>query len=660
MYADSERELEQLKRLDKFRKLAQTILSRHLMLLIISFVLIFSGILVFVGIAITSSPNRYLAQLTLCFQPKQKGKVGHYDDRYVLQIINRRASRLKFVEMGEKESGSSLRKVVSENIVISFDRRHPHTFSISLRAQSESEAVDSINEFAKVCIAEYVSERTRDLQNWKHVLEEERKDIYKEVQTCDAAMSKLTVPLNVVTPEKDYERLRTRINELQASRTRLSYVMENLTRRKTELEKALAKMNPSLLTSQTELKRFFAELERLDKEIAQAEELYTEENPKMIALISRRNGEQKRLDRFLKEKNVGSVDPQMLREAETLSTELKSLLLELDGKKGELLVLDGEISDCTKRFRLLTEYQPKLRQLTQQRRNLRESLARLDESISEINYTLLMVGEDLFVNEKARSAIGTEPFSKKNLFICLFAAIALTGFIAAVVALAEFFFGRVTNAKELMLYEEFPYLGVLPTSEKVPNAEDMERIVMFNLFHKFQSTGMHVLFTGALPGAKIFSPFFDFLDWNLSMAGRRMLTVDMVQAEEFDIVPDENSDTMLLAFSKGKCYLPLTSRKFLITSELELLKNDFDSLKDRYDYIFIRHTTALRRSELFFEQIAALCDGALVAVGARKTPRKSLRRLLSVQLRIKIPVMTVLSDTRAGAVKSKSSEEAEL
>jgi len=659
MYVESEQEQERMRQLDKLRKLVRTLLGHHIPLLIVSFILIFGGILLSVGLAITTSSQRYVARVTLCFQPKQKGKIGQYDDRYVLQILNRRASKLKFVEAGERGGSDPRKRVVSENISVTYDRKQPHTFHIVLYAYSEQEAVDSINDFAKVCIAEYVRERTTDLEKWKSVLVEERREVVKRIEEFNTKITELTVPLNVVSPEKDYERLRGRLSELQASRTRLHFVVENLSRRKTELEKKLSGMNPAMLSCQAEIKKFFTELERLDKEIANAEEVYTDENPKVIALQSRHDGVQKRLERFLKARGIGAVTPQILGEAEMLTTELKSLQMELDGKQGELLVLDGEIADSTKKFRQLTDYQPKLRQLTQQRQGQRESLARLNESIAEINYTLLMVEKDIFVNEQARNAVGNAPFSKKNLFICLFAAVALTSFLAALIAVLDFFLGKVVDSRELELYDEFHYLGTLPTSEKMFNSEDMERMVMFNLFHKFQSLDAHIVFSGALAGAKILRQLFDFLDWNLSMAGRRMLTVDIVSADEFDVEPDENSDTMLLAFSKGKCYLPLTSRKFLVSSELELLKNDFKILRERYDYIFIRHAGTLRRSELFLEQIAALCDCALIGVGAGKTPRKSLRSLLSLQMKINIPIMTVLTEFSERKLKKNLKKEAE-
>ena len=664
MDSESEREMEQLRKLDKLRKQVQEILRTHYVLLTIIFVLVLGALLTFLAIQTSYSPSRYLARLTLCFHPKHKGKmIGQYDDKYVMRILNRRASRQRFCEQGDVKD--VVRKKIAALINITMDRKQPHNFSIELYAGSEEDAVAFINQFAAICVQEYCTERTIDLKKWKEVLEKEKESIYKDIQEVSGKISELTLPMQMTSPEKDYERLRQHINEIQTSRTRLSLVLENLLHRKKQLETELAAVNPKLLENQKEIKEFFRELDQLDREIALATELYTDENPKMIALNSRRAAVQKRLDAFLGENQIKAADPQLIRLAETLSTELKSLMTELENKQNEKQVLDGEITESTKRLQLFTESQPRLQQLTQQRRNLRESMDRLDESISEINYMLLMVRDDLFVNESAKSAIGNPPFTKKKIAICLFAAIVLTAFVAALVALFEFFFGSVANARELMLYDEFHFLGVLPTSEELFQSADREKVSFNNLFHNFQNLSSHVVFTGALPGARIIPQFFEFLEWNFAMAGQRVLVVEMVLAEEFEAAESSDSsseiplDTMLVTFSGGKCYLPLASKKFLSPSELELLKNDFTILKEHYDHIFIRHSFPLRRSKLFLEQIASLCDGALFAVGSGKTPRKYLRSLLSEQLKINIPFMTILSDSAAEKLKQDLKMEEE-
>ncbi len=652
----SDKELAQLRKLDQLRKLVQTILGHHILLMVIIFILVLGAVLSSAFMTVAYSATRYLARLNLCFQPKQKGKVGQYDDRYVLQILKRKSTRDSFCS--QKDGKDAKREQIVGRIMFTVNKKQPHNFYIVLYASSETDAVQFINEFGQTCIDEYVKERTLDLQKWKKVLEDERKDLYGNMQKINAELAQLTTPLNIISPEKDYDRLRTQMNDLQSSRVRLNLTLRNLTTRKNELEKELAVVNPKMLLYQYEIKKFFIELDKLDKEVALASELYTEENPKMVMLLSRQSAEQKRLDNFLKSKGIESADPQSLRLAEKLNTELKSVQQELEVKSDEMRILDGEIDGCRKRFQTITQYRPRLQLLNQQRRNIRESMQRLDESISEINYMLLMVKEDLFIGEKATTAVGENPFSKKKIAICVFAALALTGFFAALVVLLEFFFGKIVDAKELMLYEEFRYLGVLPASEKMFNSEDRERMTFNKIFHKFQAENLHTIFTTAMPGAKIIDQMYDFFEWSFAISGRKMLIVDMVLAEEFEETPDD-ANTVLISFVKGKCYLPLESKKYLAPSEAEMLKNDFEVLKKEYDYIFIRHSFPLRRSFLLLEQIAALCDGTLVAIGAGKTPRKSLRQLITIQVRINIPVMTILCDHSLKRLNKELEQEAE-
>ena len=666
MSDESEKELEQLQKLDKLRKLVQTILGGHLVLLTFIFLFVFAAVLTVVMMSVSHSPRRYLARLNLCYLPKQKGKIAHYDDKHVLGILKRQRIRHNFTKhvntkFDEKERNSKKarqQRQAARQIMILRDRKQPHNFSILLNAATESDAVEMVNEFAQVCIQEYVRERTQDLHKWKIVLEKERVELNEKIQKCNEKISKLTSSRNIVLPEKEYERIRIQLNEFQTAKIRLHIILEKLNNHKKQLEKELSEVNPALLTHQQEIKAFQEQLEKLNNEVFTASEIYTDENPKMIAIISRRNAVQKRMDAFLKSKGIKSFDNSAITKAEKLSTEQKSLTEELEAKQSEMRVLESEIADCQRRFQLMTEYQPKLQKLTQERGSLLDSQKRLDESISEINYMLLMVNEDLFINEKATAAVGSKPFAKKKIAICVFAALVFTAFAASLIVLLEFFFGRVSNAQELQLYNEFTYLGEIPASEKIFSSKEQEKVIFNKIFHHFNSMGLHLIFTECLPGSKIIPQLFDFFEWNFAMSGQKMLLVDLVLAEQFEEPADEDCMTMIITFSKGKCYLPLTSKEFFAPTELELLKSDFQLLKQSYDYIFIRNTASLRGSILLLDQIIDICDGIMISVGQGRTPRKYMRTLLTAQNKIKLPVMTILTGFNAKKTIQDLNQEA--
>ena len=89
MSNETDKELEQLQKLDKLRKLVQTILGAHVTLLIVIFLLVLASVLTIAVLSVAYSPRRYLARLNLCYLPKQKGKISHYDEKYVLDILKR-------------------------------------------------------------------------------------------------------------------------------------------------------------------------------------------------------------------------------------------------------------------------------------------------------------------------------------------------------------------------------------------------------------------------------------------------------------------------------------------------------------------------------------------------------------------------------------------
>ena len=171
-----------------------------------------------------------------------------------------------------------------------------------------------------------------------------------------------------------------------------------------------------------------------------------------------------------------------------------------------------------------------------------------------------------------------------------------------------------------------------------------------------------MVFSGSLSGGRLPPEFMDFLEVNFFTVGQRMLAIDVELASEAQDAlenSEPSGDTMLVTFAGNRCILPVSSRRFLTPSEIELLRNDFTILQERYDYIFIRQTLPLRRSKLLLGQVASLCDAALFTVGAGKTPRKHLRELTAVQFKVGIPVMTILSDHVSARLNKDLELEAE-
>ena len=265
---------------------------------------------------------------------------------------------------------------------------------------------------------------------------------------------------------------------------------------------------------------------------------------------------------------------------------------------------------------------------------------------SIINYLLVLVKNDLFITEKAVSAVGQHPFRKKNLAVALFSAIALTSFTAVLLLLLDILFGNVVSEGEMTLRPELRYLGKLPTSKNMFSSEVVRDLSFNSICHHMQNAvpDGHVVLAGSLPGAKIIPEFFSAMEWNYAMSGSRFLLVDIVLAGSATENLPESDDTGIIAYSGPRGFLPITSKKYIDPSEMELLRQDLSTLRKKYDMIVFRHSFAFRHDRLFLEQFIPLCDGLLIAIGLSKTPRRSLPQLAEMQRENGLTIMTLLVD----------------
>ena len=652
----SRKDIERIKKIELLRKLLQLIFLRRIKLFLIIFgsllVLIFTGVYFFV----THSATRYIAEVSLYYFPKTARSINSFDSKYVLQMLNRQSVRHRFYEE-LSENGER----VPCAIKVDTHKKDSRRYDISVSANLESNAVTFANTFAEQCVKSYIEERTQNLENWKKVLQQKKQDVFKDISQVNLARHRLGAPVNA--PEKDFEQLRVIMEEQQSTHTKLNLTIANLEHRQKKLQSDISKLNPALSEFEKEIREFLETQKTLDRELMLARQLYTENNPKLIALMERKKSSDTAFAAFLKDKKLTAGDLNHLGEGDTVKTELKTVTDELEARRAEMRVLDIEIASTNNRFHRLNEILPHIQQLNQQNASLMESLQTIDASIADINYLLPLIKDDLKIGVKATKAWGSHPFDAKNVAIGLFAALAISGFAATLMMILEFIFGRVSGENELKLFYQFRYLGELPVQESLSEAESE---VEFNtICHMFQAsvTQHHIVLTGTLPGGRLPTKLFETFEWNYAMAGKRMLSLEMVLANTFEDPGYECDDTGIIVYSGSKGYLPVASKRLLAPTEIELIKRDFTTLRKSYDLIMIHHSASLRRDHLFLEQIALLCDGAIIVVGAGKTRRRNVRALAAMHEKTKMPIMTVLShsdpDSAPDSVDNPDPTEAE-
>ena len=326
-------------------------------------------------------------------------------------------------------------------------------------------------------------------------------------------------------------------------------------------------------------------------------------------------------------------------------------------------VLTEEIKESETQFARLRDIMPRLQNLNRLYANALESQKRLRSHLAELNTLLPLVKDDLRIGTAPTSASGLMPFSKKNVFVYVFAAISLTLLLASLTELFEFWIGRVSSADELAIIPELRFLGSLPSSKEMFESKRHEQMAFSTICHNFQvsENEHHIVLAGTLPGGKLMPALFEAFAWSYAMAGKKVLEIDMMLADNFDYEAYPPSDTGIVIYSGGKGFLPVVSKHYLSPSEQMLLKQDLETLRNSYDLIFIKHAVSLRNDQLLLEQLIALCDGALLVIGAKKTLRKQLRQLIDLQKKTGLPIMTILSEKSSGSanVPKKLEEEEE-
>ena len=659
----SEKELERLKKLKQLRQLLQTMFGSHIPLLIVVFVFILGTILLIAHLKAVFSPDRYEAQVILYYHPETTVNIPAENPQYVLQILSQGTLKNRFLDEISGGADDKQKNTRSKITVAAIERnRKVDRFDVRVSSRDKQAAVAQTNAFAEYCINAYIEDRTARLQGMEESLKKKYEDISEELRHIDNEKNELGVPLQSNALDKEFEILRQKLSDQRLAQTRLAITIGTLEKRCKNLEKSHADMNPELIANEKFLNEQLAALKKLDAEITRAEVDYTDQNPKVLALLSRRDAIRDRLRKFLDEKKINSNDFEHFEETAAIITTLKSVRKELEERRAEMMVLTEEIKESETNFQRYREIMPRLQTLNRRYSNYQESQKKLRLHLAEVSTLLPLIKNDLRISEQSQGAHGNSAFEdKKDIFVYVFSAISLTFLLSSLAVLLEFWVGKVSGAQELAIIPELRFLGTLPATEEMFESKRKEQMSFSTICHNFQMSDHehHIVLAGTLPGGKLIPSLFEAFEWSYAMSGKKTLVIDMVLADNFDYEAYPPADTGIVIYSGGKGFLPVSSKHYLSPSEQMLLKEDMDILRNSYDLIFIRHSASLRSDRPFLDQIISLCDGAMFAVGAKKTPRKMLRQLIELQRKTALSVMTILSESPSKTGKHNQHQQEE-
>ncbi len=638
------KEQEQERQLDTWRRLGQMILLKHLLISFVVFIVCFCTTYYFIRRYRLQVPGRFEARATLVYYPKQSGKVKTLEDKQVIQLLARRQTVFRVVE----ELGLSPEEAPSlmGNLSIETDKKKSNFFVLLAKANTRDEAVARVNTFADICMREYVASRTKDLEKWEETVQIRRKELQDTLAKIEKEDSELGVFVGISSPESELERLNTSImnHKLLLSDVNVQYLRAQGVKEAREM--LIKDANPSVLLHINKIRDYLADIDRLDKEIMTLEELFTEKNPKLLSKKSQRDKVQKEFDEFKKANNITVCDPAMLSKLDRAYEEVRESISKLETLAENKAALEREVAEDEAAIKKMQEIIPKSKQLRQQRAAVADAQKDLEVLKGDINYQLASMKNDLALVEPAESAAEEPLMNHKMIFLAIFLSLVIATTLHLIVCGFELAFGCIQEG-ELGFYPELTNLGYLLSRHKRFQSSEQEKMVFDGIYYNFEQKcgDGGVIFCGVLPGAVFQKEIFENFEWNVAMGGNRMLTLFIVPAKDY--VPPMNSSELCIVSYEGTVgALPLENPSTLTPSEMQMLQQDVNELRTTFDVVFIIRKEPLTKAGVFFSQILAFCDSAIIMVGVRQTKRTMLWYVINHQRKTEKPMMTIAENYR--------------
>ena len=642
------KEREMMHKLAALRTIALGILARWRWLFVIVFAAVFFGGFRYLAQHTANNPLRYTATTRLLYSPSAVRDSKSIGERQLVRILERASLKMRVAEAiplpaGEKTS-------LSAALDIKQEVKPNNLYTLTAHSASAAVAIRKVNAYAEVLIAEYTDYRVRDLKRNFDSSDARERDIRDQIAAIEAEETMLKSQVGTFNPIEVLTSLSARLSDQRRQLLMLDVERAGEVVRQERYRESLGENSSDILASASTLRKISAAIDKLDGEIAELREIYTDLNPRVKGKLDDRNALEERYRAILEGNGLDVFDEDNIKRIERAANAMDESEARLEAIDASRPALEEAVRDSEKRAEELTGVVPRLERLRARRDELDAALHDLTVSVGEVNYLQDAVRHDLQQIELATRATGEQPFSAKNVCLAFGAAVGCTGALAAWIVLWGLCLGRVRGAVELGAYGDVAVLGSLPGRWGMGSKEkkDVMEVVALNFGHASVPKG--IVLVCRLRGAKPQPEFISSLDWSLSMSGLRAFILRVVSAGGFE--PPPEAESLFAAFRKGsEGWFPVVNRYALAPTELEMLKADLATLRESFDTVFVLMDEGMRRGGNFLRQLLEVSESALVVVGADRTGRRELayaRRLIFASGK---PIMGLVTGERGRIVR---------
>lgn len=613
-----------LRRLNALRGIVQIIARRWLWAFLAALVVVSGALTALLARRTARSCERAVVTTKLQFYPKSAAKIPALDAKQVLQILTRAALVRTYIEEAGLVGVERLRAWI--DLSIEQNRWDPRLFEITTKASTEARAVEKANAFADVCLKEYEAYRRAELEKWLTTIGARRQELLDQIAQVDGEEQRLAQANGLLSPEEDADRLRTTISDQKVRLSEAAVRVTNGALRAKRLKEELGAVSVKAFGRADELKALQEDVLRAEKEVARLRTLYTDKNPRLAVVLKAQAESRAKLDAFLKENEMPAMTSVELERLTAVYEKLKDTEIEYEVQKSGKEALEKEIAANERQLTTLVRLLPQFEGFRRRRETLQATIQGLEETISDIRYLQASVSGDLAQVERATGGKVSSPLSKKNVALGLAGGLFAAGGLLMLLVLADFAFGRVRSPREVACYLGVRLLGAVVPKDRCPKGvehKDLIDRICFQIERETAANSVH--FMGLLPGGAFVDELGEAMHWNLTMAGRRVVALDIVPAKTFEV--PEGAEFLAAVCLKGdRGWFARANPLALSPSETKLLGEDIATLRRRFDVVALRCAEPIA-SDIFLRQILEIAEVTLFHVGACRTPRAALRRL---------------------------------
>ena len=643
----TEREREQLRRFETLRQLAWAIALRRLWISLLVFVLSAAAVGTWAYRRALKS-ERFEARAVLFFRPRTTERVRAMPADEVFQILFRRSLKERLAETLQGPSASAgFRRQIVRTVEFKREDRNPNVFNVIVRAATEAAAVARANAFADLCRTEYATYRGRDLTDMQGLFEARRRELQGRLDALDAEEAAQDKGAHGEQPKRELEYVGETLKRQKAALSEASIRLARETAHQKNLQAELDALPKAVVRHVVALRRFLAKAEKRDADVAEAEALYTERNPRLIVARERRAALRTAFEAFCRTNGIASVDAATLAQVERLTADIREATANTEAARETCAALQAEIARNDGERTRLQHMLPNDERIRRRREAFGQALAEIEDALSDIRYQQSSVTHDLSLVEPVRMAEETEPLSRKKITLVLMLSLALAGMSSALLVLLEIVFGRIHDRGELALHPELDVLGALPPEETPFASREEERRVLHGCCHRLGATASHarLLLIARLPGAAFSRRLREAFDRECATVDKRILRIEIVPVRAFAVT---DGMTLMdgLVLKGASAFFPVQDVTRLSLGEMELLANDLKELGAKYDLYVLGRQRPLAHHSIYFEQMLQLCDAVVLFVGKGTTSRASLRQAIARQRESGKPLFAILTGER--------------